>query len=112
MATFHQEARALYQVLAMNPHLEHLPEKIREDAGYAILAAEKRLEELMREHRGYWLGDIVQHGNRGPFLVDSFARREGFENMVVVLRPLKADGTPAKKTVWEYLDTKLTLVAK
>lgn len=112
MATFHQEARALYQVLAVDSYREHLPENVREEVTKGIHAAAKRLEALMREHRGYWLGDIVQHGNRGPFRVDSFALREGFENMVVVLRPFKADGSPAKKTIWEYLDTRLTLVTK
>lgn len=112
MATFHKEARALYQVLVVDQHLNHLPDNVRESAYAAILAAEERFEALMREHKGYWKGDVVMHGSRGPFVVESFTGKEGLADMCVVLRPLKADGTPSAKLTWEYLDTNLTRVTK
>lgn len=113
VTSFHDEARALYDVLVLQPYTSQMPVHVKEKVASAIQAAEQRLKQLMQEHRGYWLGDQVTYADgflasqQGPFLVESFNLKAGYSNFSVMLRVLTKDGKPGKKLVREYLDTKL-----
>lgn len=101
---------ALFSVMELSDSVGYLPPEVRATTEAAVAAARVSFEKLMRATKGFYTGDSVMHGSRGPFRVVGFARKDGLLNPVIQLAPLKKDGTLSAKVQWDYLDATLTLV--
>lgn len=104
-----REIRTLVTILEAGKGLDQLTADVFRPLYVAVGMAKKRLEEILREQGGYYIGDQVMHGQRGPFLVEGLVADP--HGVKVLLRKMKKDGTPSEVQTWEWLLANLTPVA-
>ncbi|KWA84260.1 hypothetical protein WL29_23150 [Burkholderia ubonensis] len=103
------EIRALVAILEAEKGLAHLSAEVSRPLFVTLGMAKRRLESIFRDQGGYYIGDQVMHGTRGPFLVEGLVSDPA--GVKVLLRKMKKDGTPSEKQTWEWLLANLTPVA-
>lgn len=102
------EVRALVAVVSAAKGILHLQPEVARPLQDAAAAANAQLESIFRAQAGYYLGDTVMHGVRGPFRVEDLVPAKG--GVQVMLRRVNVDGSLSKKQTWEWLIAHLTPV--
>lgn len=92
---------------------EHLPPGLAEITVSLAEKARRALHALVKQERGYEIGDIVEEpGGRRKMIVEAFFIPNGHRFLAVSLRTLKKDGKPSKSTTWHSIDARLTVLGR
>lgn len=104
------ELVGLVKLTELHHYVDHLPDDMQETVRTKIIEAYRKIDDLVRDAKGWGVGDTVQEQFGGRYVVSGYFIPEGHRHANVRLTCLRKDGRPGSKTTWHSLDAHLLKV--
>lgn len=98
---------SLVKLTELNEYTDDLPEEQKQVIRAQIDAADRKVDALVREFKGWGIGDTVEEQYGVRYVVVGYFIPDGYRHVNVRLGYLKKDGSRGARTTWHSLDAHL-----